>query len=116
METIKIVHQIWSDKYQPLPAFCQELTKTWKENHSDWDYILWNEEMLDCFIKEEYPEYYRMYNEFTYIKNNETNTVILRFLVLCPDSNGTRCLFKRRSKHSERPYQPCRLCTGRIYV
>lgn len=79
METIKIVHQIWSDKYQPLPAFCQELTKTWKENHSDWDYILWNEEMLDRFVKEEYPEFYRIYNEFTYDMQRWDSA---RFLIL----------------------------------
>ncbi len=62
----KIIHQIWSDKYKPLPSFCSVLAETWKEEHPNWTYVLWNDEMMDQFVKEKYPQYYEQYNALIY--------------------------------------------------
>ncbi|MBK5719813.1 hypothetical protein JGH11_02885 [Dysgonomonas sp. Marseille-P4677] len=62
----KIIHQIWSDKYKPLPPFCSVLAETWKEKHPDWMYILWNDKMMDEFVQKEYPQYCDAYNNLTF--------------------------------------------------
>ncbi|MFV0329291.1 MAG: glycosyltransferase family 32 protein [Dysgonomonas sp.] len=62
----KIIHQIWSDKYKPLPPFCSVLAETWKEKHPDWMYILWNDKMMDEFVQKEYSQYCDAYNNLTF--------------------------------------------------
>lgn len=62
----KIIHQIWSDKYKPLPNLFLTLSQTWKNTHSDWEYIYWNEEKMENFVKEEFPEYDYFYHSFPF--------------------------------------------------
>jgi hypothetical protein len=62
----KIIHQIWSDKHQPLPTFCASLAETWKARHPDWKYILWNEEMMDSFVDLVYPGLSEFYHSLPY--------------------------------------------------
>lgn len=57
----KLIHQIWSDKYRPLPAFLRELAQTWTELYPDWSYILWDEKNMNDFIREQYPQYCEIY-------------------------------------------------------
>jgi len=52
-----IIHQVWSDKIRPLPLFFKELSETWKEIYPSWEYILWDDEKMDLFIKYCYPEF-----------------------------------------------------------
>ena len=62
----KIIHQVWSDKIRPLPLFFQELSETWKNLYPDWEYILWDDEKMDSFIKDIYPHFYAYYQSFPY--------------------------------------------------
>lgn len=62
----KIIHQIWSDKYQPLPEVFCVLAQTWKDCHPDWKYNLWSEQDIDYLIQEEYPEYHNFYHSLPF--------------------------------------------------
>ncbi len=64
MKIPKIIHQIWSEKYTPLPDSLKELTESWKEFHPDWKYILWNDEMISDFLQNKYPHYLDIYKKF----------------------------------------------------
>jgi mannosyltransferase OCH1-like enzyme len=43
MEKIKIIHQIWCNKYNDIPDSFLKLSATWKELHPDWEYRFWTE-------------------------------------------------------------------------
>jgi mannosyltransferase OCH1-like enzyme len=62
----KIIHQIWSEKYQPLPSFCASLSETWKKEHPNWKYIFWNEEMISSFVDLVYPGLSKFYHSLPY--------------------------------------------------
>jgi mannosyltransferase OCH1-like enzyme len=62
----KIIHQIWSEKYNPLPQFFQVLAETWKTKHEDWQYIHWNEQAINDFMHREFPELISMYETFPF--------------------------------------------------
>tara|TARA_R110000782_G_scaffold96340_9_gene180805 strand:- start:982 stop:1632 length:651 start_codon:yes stop_codon:yes gene_type:complete len=42
----KIIHQIWIGDQSKKPS---KLMQTWKDNHPDWEYILWTEAEIDSF-------------------------------------------------------------------
>ena len=75
----KIIHQVWSNIEEPLPEFFKELMKTWKEHHPDWEYILWDNDKMNGFIQEFYPEYWIPYNS---IKYNIQKWDIIRYFIL----------------------------------
>ena len=60
------IHQIWSEKYGPLPGSLQTLGQTWKNHHPDWNYVYWNEKAILAFIHQYYPKYMDRYHAFTY--------------------------------------------------
>lgn len=62
----KIIHQIWSGKYNPLPKHFRMMGETWKEHHPDWDYQFWDEERMNRFIHDYYPQYWDIYLSFPY--------------------------------------------------
>jgi mannosyltransferase OCH1-like enzyme len=43
----KIIHQIWLGS--PLPGKYKKLQQTWREQHSEWQYILWTETEIEQF-------------------------------------------------------------------
>ncbi len=59
----KIIHQIWSDIYEPLPKMFQELGETWKYYHKGWKYIFWNDQMMDQFINNYFPVYADLFHD-----------------------------------------------------
>lgn len=61
-----MLHQIWSSKKMPLPDCFLELSETWKEKHPNWQYVFWDDEKMDCFMKEYFPQYIEVYNKFPY--------------------------------------------------
>ena len=75
----KIIHQIWSDKYHPLPKFFSILSQTWKEHHPDWEYIYWNEERMGNFVKDEFSEYYDFWKSLPFDMQRWDS---IRFLIL----------------------------------
>lgn len=79
MKIPKIIHQIWSDKYQPLPEAFRILAQTWKEYHPDWEYHLWSELDIDNFVRKEYPLYYEFYSALPF---DMQRWDAVRFLIL----------------------------------
>jgi len=75
----KIIHQIWSDKYKPLPKAFIVLSETWKEKHADWQYMHWDEEKMESFVKKEYPQYYSFYTSLPF---DMQRWDAIRFLIL----------------------------------
>lgn len=60
----KIIHQTGpadKNKWHPLWHECQQ---SWLKHFKDFEYKLWNDEEIDNLVKESYPQYYSMYNEF----------------------------------------------------
>ena len=75
----KIIHQVWSNIEEPLPDFFRGLMETWKEHHPDWEYILWDNDKMNGFIQEFYPEYWISYNS---VKYNIQKWDIIRYFIL----------------------------------
>jgi mannosyltransferase OCH1-like enzyme len=80
MSTIpKIIHQIWSGISDPLPERFRLLGKTWKEHYPDWEYLFWDNDKMNEFIEEHYPQYVDIYNRLPY---NVQRWDAIRYLIL----------------------------------
>ena len=80
MRTIPtIIHQIWSDSEMPLPEHFKVLCDTWKKDYPEWEYRLWNDQMMDQFVQEHYPQYWNIYSRFPY---NVQRWDAMRYLIL----------------------------------
>jgi len=62
----KIIHQIWSGIDEPLPEYFGSLGETWKEHYPEWRYEFWDNDRMNRFIRDYYPEYLDAYNRFPY--------------------------------------------------
>ena len=60
----KIIHQVWGGS--PLPDHFRRLGATWKRDYPDWQYVLWDDEKINGFIREYYPQYLDIYARFPY--------------------------------------------------
>ena len=58
----QIIHQIWSGIDEPLPTHFKMLGETWKYDYPDWKYEFWDNERMNGFIIEHYPQYWEKYN------------------------------------------------------
>jgi len=58
----KIIHQTW--KNTDIPELYKPLIGTWKENHTDWEYILWTDVMNRDFIENHHPDFLSIYDNF----------------------------------------------------
>jgi mannosyltransferase OCH1-like enzyme len=74
-----IIHQIWSGIDDPLPAYFKRFGETWKTNHPNWKYEFWDNDRINKFILEYYPQHWNTYNEFTY---NIQRWDAIRYLIL----------------------------------
>lgn len=79
MEIPKIIHQIWSSKQTPYPKIFDLLADTWKKYNPDWQYILWDDEMMDEFMEKHYPQYKVKFDNFLY---DIQRWDIIRYLIL----------------------------------
>lgn len=63
----KIIHQIFWDfsgkdrKIEEIAEY-NACSKSWKENHKDWEYKLWYGKEMHDFAKKEFPEYFEKWN------------------------------------------------------
>lgn len=62
----KVIHQIWSGVDGPLPDYLSVLGDTWKSNHPDWRYEYWDNDRMNDFVADNYPQYVAAYNRFRY--------------------------------------------------
>jgi mannosyltransferase OCH1-like enzyme len=59
----KIIHQTGptdKSKWNPVWFKCQE---SWQQNHPDYEYKFWNDEDLEHFMRDVYPEHYDVWKE-----------------------------------------------------
>ena len=58
----KIIHHIWmgSKDIPELNIYC---SNSIKETNPDFEYILWKDETIKNFMKNEFSEYYEKFNE-----------------------------------------------------
>ena len=59
---VKIIHQTWVDSN--IPKHYQKNSKSWLNIHTDWEYKLWLDSDIKIFIKDKYPQYLTLYNNF----------------------------------------------------
>jgi mannosyltransferase OCH1-like enzyme len=62
----KIIHQIWSGIDETLPEQYKIWNETWKRDYPDWEYMLWDNEQMETFVKSNYPQYWNIYRRFPY--------------------------------------------------
>lgn len=63
----------------PLPKHFETLGKTWRYYYPDWKYELLDNDRLNKFVVDNYPEYWLKYNKFKY---NIQRWDIIRNLIL----------------------------------
>jgi inositol phosphorylceramide mannosyltransferase catalytic subunit len=51
----RIIHQIWYQGENHLPDRYRFYRETWKGNHPNWQFILWDEVSINNFMTREYP-------------------------------------------------------------
>ena len=74
-----IIHQVWSGIEGPYPKIFEKYKNSWLRDYPSWKYILWNQQRMNDFIIETYPQYWEKYNEFPY---NIQRWDIIRYLIL----------------------------------
>ena len=57
-----IIHQTW--KNNRIPAVWKEAVERCKNIHKTFKYMLWTDDTMKKFVKEEYPEFYKTYNAY----------------------------------------------------
>lgn len=75
----QIIHQVWSGIDEPLPKTAQTLGDTWKQDYPDWEYKIWNNQMMNDFVQQYYPQYWEIYQKFPY---NIQRWDAIRYLIL----------------------------------
>lgn len=75
----KIIHQIWEGRKDPLPEFYKLLGETWKEYHPDWCYEFWDENRIDGFIQNNFPDMIDIYFNYKY---DVQRWDVIRYLIL----------------------------------
>ena len=61
----KIIHQTW--KTTDIPNEWKDAVYACKTLHSDFNYILWTDETMDSFVKNEYPHFYKTYTSYRHV-------------------------------------------------
>ena len=57
-----IIHQIWIQGANTVPARYRENSHTWRKKNPDWEYKLWDESSLRALMTEKAPEWLLLYN------------------------------------------------------
>ncbi len=73
----KIIHQTWKD--ENIPSEWQTFSLTWKKFNPQWDYILWTNESSRLFVKEYYPDFLSVYDNYPF---DIQRADAIRYLVL----------------------------------
>jgi inositol phosphorylceramide mannosyltransferase catalytic subunit len=63
MQIPRIIHQTW--KNEDVPAQFRQMASSWRDNHPDWEYRLWTDEMNRNFIREFYPFFLPRYDNYS---------------------------------------------------
>lgn len=60
----KIIHQTW--KTLDVPDEWKDAVESCKNKHKDYKHIIWSHEMMESFVKKEYPDFYNVYMVYPY--------------------------------------------------
>jgi len=63
----RIIHQIWFDcgNGAEVPQKYHSYQESWKRHNPHYEYILWNEQMADAFMRQYYPKFYKsVYSQY----------------------------------------------------
>jgi mannosyltransferase OCH1-like enzyme len=60
----KIIHQTW--KISDIPDEWKDSVNSCKQINKDFEYILWTHEMMNEFVKNNYPNFYKTYKSYKY--------------------------------------------------
>ena len=55
MKIPRIIHQTWKD--DKIPESFRVLADTWRNNHPNWEYKFWTDEMNREFVKNNFPNF-----------------------------------------------------------
>jgi len=58
----RIIHQTWKSK--DLPEEFQTYQRSWLEHHPDWEYRFYDDNDCLCFVKENYPDLFDIFNNY----------------------------------------------------
>lgn len=73
----KIINQTW--KTLDVPKQWEKAVESCENKHKDYKHIIWSHEMMEKFVKKEYPDFYDIYMSYTHdIQRCDT----FRYLVL----------------------------------
>jgi len=73
----KIIHQTWKNTI--IPTQWQDSVDACKKRHSDYEYKLWTDDMMDDFVQLEYPDFYPTYKSYKY---HIQRCDVFRYLIL----------------------------------
>lgn len=62
----KIIHQVWEGRTEYLGDTYKSLSETWKKFNPDWVYEFWDENRIDNFIYDYFPEMVDIYFGYPY--------------------------------------------------
>lgn len=79
----KIIHNIWLQGYDNLPNTIKIQHNNIKKNNSDWEFIIWDNTMIEKLLKKN-PKIHNIYkNVANYSKNiNSTKSIIARYIIM----------------------------------
>lgn len=81
----RILHQLWKSK--KLPWRWKHTTAAVKRWHPEWEYRLWDDEMINVYVQEHYPDFYPIFSGFS---RNIMRADVMRY-ILMHDFGGMYC-------------------------
>ena len=81
----RILHQSWKSK--KLPWRWKHTIAAVKRWHPEWEYRLWDDEMINVYVQEHYPDFYPIFSGFS---RNIMRADVMRY-ILMHDFGGMYC-------------------------
>ena len=79
MRIPQIIHQIGPKADSPKTRLYRSLAEIWKRDYPDWQYIYWDDEMIEDFVAQEFPGLLDDFHRFPY---NVQRWDAVRYLIL----------------------------------
>ena len=77
MKMPRVFHQTWKD--HDIPEEFEQMSSSWREKHSGWDYVFWTDEMNRNFIKDHFSSFLPIYDGY---ETNIQRVDAVRYFVL----------------------------------